>query len=235
MAIQKHRLHAREQRIAAVQMTPTRLDHADFRIGEKVDRALEQIARWNEVRIENANEFAAGGLETNRKSARFKTGAIDPMNELNIVTSLPESPRARTGYFAGVVSGIVQDLDLEQIFWVIEFANRAKQALDHVNFVKNRELNRYFWQLPETRRRKHCPFPVFQKEINDEIPVNAVGGEADEHGEVASRPNHVAETSLHKVGCQLLRQQVRMMALPSPASNQKWLLATANKAKAHKN
>jgi len=27
---------------------------------------------------------------------------------------------------------------------------------------------------------------------------------------------------LHKVGCQLLRQQVRMMAFPSPASNQKW-------------
>lgn len=27
---------------------------------------------------------------------------------------------------------------------------------------------------------------------------------------------------MHKVGCQLLRQQVRMMAVPSPASNQKW-------------
>src|SRR5438067_8680335 len=35
-------------------------------------------------------------------------------------------------------------------------------------------------------------------------------------------PNHIAEASLHKVGCQLLRQQVRMMAFPSPASNQKW-------------
>src|SRR5256886_3718757 len=66
------------------------------------------------------------------------------------------------------------------------------------------------------------PFPVFEEKINDEVAVNAVSREADEHGEVTRRPNHRAETSLHKVGCQLLRQQVRMMALPSPASNQKW-------------
>ena len=37
MSIQKHRLHAREQGIAAVQMAPARLDHSDFRIGEKMD------------------------------------------------------------------------------------------------------------------------------------------------------------------------------------------------------
>src|SRR5205823_12420633 len=66
------------------------------------------------------------------------------------------------------------------------------------------------------------PFPVFEEKINDEVAVNAVSREADEHGEVTRRPNHIAETSLHKVGCQLLRQQVRMMARPSPASNQKW-------------
>src|SRR5256886_17434203 len=66
------------------------------------------------------------------------------------------------------------------------------------------------------------PFPVFEEKINDEVAVNAVSREADEHGEVTRRPNHRAEASLHKVGCQLLRQQVRMMALPSPASNQKW-------------
>src|SRR5256886_14280184 len=66
------------------------------------------------------------------------------------------------------------------------------------------------------------PFPVFEEKINDEIPVNAVSREADEHGAVTRRPNHIAEASLHKVGCQLLRQQVRMMGFPSPASKPKW-------------
>src|SRR5580765_2975211 len=71
-------------------------------------------------------------------------------------------------------------------------------------------------------RRRRGPSPVFQEEINDEIPVNAVGRKPDEHGEVTSRPDYIAETSLHKVGCQSLRLQVRMMAVPSPSSNQKW-------------
>ena len=79
---------------------------------------------------------------------------------------------------------------------------------------------------------RHCAaFAVLEEEINDEIPVHAVGREPDEHGEVTRRPNHIAETSLHKVGCQLLRQQVRMMALPSPASNQKWRASLDKSAK----
>src|SRR5256886_9761273 len=77
------------------------------------------------------------------------------------------------------------------------------------------------------------PFPVFEEKINDEVAVNAVSREADEHGEVTRRPNHIAETSLHKVGCQLLRQQVRMMALPSPASNQKWRACLAKTESKH--
>src|SRR5438477_13025381 len=83
-------------------------------------------------------------------------------------------------------------------------------------------LDSYLWQLLKLTGRNRCAFAVLQEKINDEIPVNAVGRETDENGEVTRRPNHRAETSLHKVGCQLLRQQVRMMALPSPASNQKW-------------
>src|SRR3977135_4044673 len=38
MPIEEHRLDARKQGVAAVQMTPARLDHPDFRIGEEMDR-----------------------------------------------------------------------------------------------------------------------------------------------------------------------------------------------------
>jgi len=40
MAIQKDRLHAGEQRITAIQMAPSRLDHSYVRIAEEMDRAL---------------------------------------------------------------------------------------------------------------------------------------------------------------------------------------------------
>src|SRR5881392_1414599 len=143
------------------------------------------------------------------------------MNQLNVEAALPQFFGARSSHFPRIVGRIVQDLDLQQFSRIIEFADRAQKALHYVNFVKDRKLNGHSRQLPKPTRRNHLAFAVLKEEINDEIPVNAVSREADEHGEVTRRPNHIAETSLHKVGCQLLRQQVRMMARPSPASNQK--------------
>src|SRR5438477_6340700 len=144
------------------------------------------------------------------------------MNQLNIEATLPQFFGARSSHFPRIVGRIVQDLDLQQFSRIIELTDRAQKALHYVNFVKNRKLNGNSRQLPKPTRRNHRAFAVLKEKINDEIPVNAVSRETDEHGEVTRRPNHIAEASLHKVGCQLLRQQVRMMALPSPASNQKW-------------
>ena len=41
-------------------MSPARLDHPDFRVSEKMDRVPEQIAARDEIRVEDANEFAFG-------------------------------------------------------------------------------------------------------------------------------------------------------------------------------
>ena len=144
------------------------------------------------------------------------------MNQLNIETSLPQFYRAGGSHLSSIIGRIVQHLDLQQFAGIIEFADRTQKTLYHVNFVKNRELNRYFWQLPKLAGRNRRPFAVFKEEINDEIPVNTVAREAEKDGEVTRRPDDITEASLHKVGCQVLRQQVRMMAFPSPASNQKW-------------
>src|SRR5450432_1287945 len=38
---EKHRLYARKERVAAIKVTPPRLDHSDFRVGEKVHRFVE--------------------------------------------------------------------------------------------------------------------------------------------------------------------------------------------------
>src|SRR6266446_10738251 len=203
-------------------MTPAGLDHADLWIGEKMDRVLKQIWRRNEIGVEDANKLARGRFESGCERSRLESGPINAMNQLNIEAALPQFFGARSSHFPCIVGGIVQDLDLQQFSRIIELADRAQKALHYVNFVENRKLNGHSRQLPKPTRRNHRAFAVLKEEINDEIPVNAVSREADEHGEVTRRPNHIAETSLHKVGCQSLRQQVRMMAFPSPASNQKW-------------
>ena len=71
MAIQEHRLHPREQGIAAVQMAPAGLDHPDFRIGEEMDRLAQQIRLRNEIGIEDTDEIALGGGEPGFQARRL--------------------------------------------------------------------------------------------------------------------------------------------------------------------
>src|SRR5205085_2608750 len=72
MAVEKHRLDASEERVAAIQMSPARLDHADFRVGEKMDGALEQVRLRNEIGIQDADELALRGSQTSLKRARLE-------------------------------------------------------------------------------------------------------------------------------------------------------------------
>ena len=58
MAVQEHRLHAGEQGVGAVQVSPARLDHPDLRVGEEMDRSLEQIRLRDEIRVQDADELA---------------------------------------------------------------------------------------------------------------------------------------------------------------------------------
>src|SRR4030095_4647475 len=103
MAVQKHRLNPREQRVTAIQMAPTRLDHANLRVGEEMDRALQQILRSDEIRIQDANEVARGRFKSNRQGAGFESGPIDPMNQLHIEAALPQLNRASSRHFARIV------------------------------------------------------------------------------------------------------------------------------------
>src|SRR5439155_22427023 len=90
MAVEKHRLHPGEQGIAAIQMTPPRLNHPNFRIGKEIDRLAQQIRRWDKIGIENADEFTARRGQAALQCARFEAGAIDSMNQLDIKTALTQ-------------------------------------------------------------------------------------------------------------------------------------------------
>src|SRR5712691_9277969 len=103
VAIEKHRLHARKQRVAAIQMAPSRLDHSHVGVGKEVDRALEQLRLRHEIRVENANEFAVGTLDANGQRAGLESGAIFPVNELHVKTATPQFISASRRNFARIV------------------------------------------------------------------------------------------------------------------------------------
>src|SRR5262245_7920716 len=103
MSIQKDRLHPREQRIAAVQMTPPRLNHSDFWIGKEMDGALKQIFFRNKIGVENAKKFAFRSSKSDGKGASLKAGPISAMDSLDIKTALPQFLRTRCGNFACLI------------------------------------------------------------------------------------------------------------------------------------
>ena len=70
MAVQQNRFDFGEEVVIAVQVAPARLHHADLRIGEKVDGAREEIGRRAEVRVEDRDDLADGGLQPFLQSAR---------------------------------------------------------------------------------------------------------------------------------------------------------------------
>src|SRR5947209_8641628 len=183
-------------------MSPAGLDHADLWVREKVDRSLKQIGRRDEIGVENANEVAGGRFQPSGERARLEPGAIGPVDQLNVIAALAQFSGAGRRDFPGIIGRIIQHLDLKQFLGIVELAHRAKQPLDYIELIENRQLNRDFRQLTELPGRNGGPFAVLEKEINDEVPVHSISGQTNEYREVTGRPNHITQASLHKVSCQ---------------------------------
>src|SRR6478672_11374147 len=120
MAVEEHRLHPGKQRITAIEMSPSRLDHPDFRIGEKMDRPFKQVGLRNEVRVENANELALGRGQPSLEGAGLEPGAIGSLDQLDIETAPQKLGDAGSRQLLRVVRRIVQDLDLQFVLRIID-------------------------------------------------------------------------------------------------------------------
>ena len=57
VAIENYRLHLRQQRIFAIDVAPTHLNHSDLRIAEIIDNVFQEVRRRNEIRIEDGDQF----------------------------------------------------------------------------------------------------------------------------------------------------------------------------------
>ena len=71
------------------------------------------------------------------------------MNQLDIKAALAQLFDAGGGHFASVVGGIVEHLNLQKLPRIIELADRLEQALNDVNLIVDRQLDRDLRQLLE--------------------------------------------------------------------------------------
>src|SRR5437660_7354677 len=88
MAIEKHGLNTGEERVTAVEMTPSGLNHPYLGIGEKMDSTLEQVGSRDKISVQNTNEVPRGRFEANRQRPGLEAGTIHAVNQLDVETPL---------------------------------------------------------------------------------------------------------------------------------------------------
>jgi hypothetical protein len=180
-------------------MAPAGLDHADLGIGKEMDRLHEEVGRRDEIGVEDEDELAGAGIETALEGAGLEAGAVHAVDVLDVEAFGPEALDLGLGDVAGFVGGIVENLDLEEVFRVIELGDAIEEALDDVELVKDGELDGDAGEGIEVADGAWDVFAMLEEEVNDDVTVNAVHAEAKENGEVADSPNEVSGSLVHSL------------------------------------
>jgi hypothetical protein len=149
VSIQEHRLDAGEHIEGAVEVPPTRLNHPDIVIGEIMNRFLQKVRVRDEVGIENEQIVTLREPRPIFQSSCLVAGPIRPVDVLGIETAYFQLLDARPADFDGFVRRIIQKLDLHFIFRIIQGGDGPKQAVDHMHFIENRQLDGHKRQVFE--------------------------------------------------------------------------------------
>src|ERR1035438_9424493 len=218
--VQQHGFHFGEEAVIAIQIAPAGLHDADSRVGEMLDGAREEIRRRDEIGIENGDEFACGGLQSFLQRAGFEALAIVAVM---VFDGEPQSAIAlhqRRGKWGGVVGGIVQHLDLEQLAGILDAGDLVDEPLDDVPFVEDGQLNGDRRQLREASGRLAGGLlAVLEVGADHLITMHTVDRKQGQDGEVRyqNRPveptqlvdaaKGVVEQAAHHAGCGRTRGQ----------------------------
>ena len=164
-----------------------------------MDRAPQHVRRRNEIRVEDEDELAAARFKAMFQRASFEARPVRPMDQLDIEPGRAQLLHLAGGDGRGLIGRIVQHLHLEQLARVIELRDRLQQPLDHVHLVVHGQLDRDPGQFLEVRQRHRSPIPVLQIQVDDDVAVQAVEGQAGQDDEITKCPNCVSQTSVHTV------------------------------------
>src|SRR5579863_7888612 len=185
VAVEQDGFDLREERVVAVEVSPSCLDHADLgvvvraigRRDEIGDGAAKEIGFGDKVSVENGDEFTLGRLETVFESAGFVTFAVGAMNVDDRHALGGVAVDAGAGDLASFVSGIVENLNVKQFARVIEARDSFDETLDHVAFVENRQLNGDAGPMFDFGRGAGDVFRIDIVVVDEPVAMQPVGGE----------------------------------------------------------
>ncbi len=135
------RLQPREPRVALVEVTPARLCETDARVVENAERAPEEIARWDEVGVEDGDEGGRGQAQPVRERARLETLTRATPHVGQADAFAPPVRRAPAHDGEGLVVRIVEQLDLQPLARPLDRAHGIDDPLSDVPLVVDRDLH----------------------------------------------------------------------------------------------
>lgn len=177
VAVEEDGLGACEDGVGSVEVIPAGLDHADGGIGEVLDGIGEEIGGRDEVGIEDGDEFAFGGRGGGFEGARFVASAVVAVDVVDVVARVGELLAEGGGDLGGLVGGIVDDLDVEEVGGVVDLGGGLDDTLGDERFVVHGELDGDAWECGEGG--EGCGDVVAVSEVGEEEVESVEAEEAD--------------------------------------------------------
>ena len=99
-------------------------------------------------------------------------------------------------HFAGLVGGIVEHLNVQQLARIIESRDGFDQPLDHVALVVNRELNRHQRPAFDGRRLAGNVLPILEIAVDEPVAMQSERREDHQHGEIGNHDGEIERIGL---------------------------------------
>ena len=171
-----------------VDMCPPRLHHSDLGIGQMVDSAHQKVCWWNEIGVENRDEFSLGGFHAFGQRARLKSLSMSSVKigDGKSMGRVVGDQAARNRQ--SLIRRIVEDLDVELVQRIVNLANGFQQSFNDELLVKDRKLDGYTRQFGKSMRRfGSAVFLVLIIKIDQEITMSAVRSQQDQDNEIGDK------------------------------------------------
>ena len=199
VAVEQQRLGAGQPRFVFVEVVPARLHHAGPGIGHRGKEVVEEPGRGDEIGVENEDVVTGRRFETRGEGARLVAVAVGAVEDGDVDAFFPPLAGARPGEGGGVVGGVVEDLDLEEVAGVGEAAGGVDEALDDVLFVVDGELDGDAGEVAGGGWGPGVGLGT-ARQPQEGDPVGGKGEEQEQHGAV-ERDRGKAEHSGHSGSC----------------------------------
>ena len=122
-------------------MPPASLDEAHLWVCKVLNSSAKEIWLGQKVGVENGNEFSAGAGQSESQVSGFESLTVGPMQIRDVVASVGHATYAGENNIGGVVSRVVQDLNLQFVAGIFDGTSSFDDPLDYVALVEHGKLD----------------------------------------------------------------------------------------------